>query len=99
MIHVQYFHQPCEQPGFRTGYSTIYYLQVANQLQAKGNEYNIPNYFAFINYEKAFDIIEFEPLFERLKNQGIDEVYLSTMQKLYIGRQHQFYDSIRTVKN
>ena len=50
-------------------------LQVVNQLQKKANEYNhIPLCFAFVDYEKAFDTIEFEPLFEGLKNQGVDHL-------------------------
>ena len=44
---------------------------------------NIPLCFAFGDYEKAFDSIEFEPLFEGLKNQGIDEAYLNILQNLY----------------
>ena len=37
----------------------------------------------FVNYEKAFNNTEFEPLFEGLKNQGIDEVYLNILRNLY----------------
>ena len=43
----------------------------------------MPLCFAFVNYEKAFDSIEFEPLFEGLKNQGVDEAYLNILQNLY----------------
>ena len=39
--------------------------------------------FAFVDYEKAFDSIEFEPLFEGLKNQGVDEAYLNILRNLY----------------
>ena len=94
MIRTLDFHQPCEQARFRAGYSMIDHLQVVNQLQEKANEYNMPLCFAFVYYEKAFDSIEFEPHFEGLKNQGVDEAYFNP-----IVRQHQFYDSIRTVKN
>ena len=76
------FHQPHEQTGFRAGYSTIDHLQVVNQLQGKFNEYNIPLCFAFVNYEKT-DSIEFEPLFEGLQDQGIDEAYLNILWNLY----------------
>ena len=77
------FHQPCEQTGFRAGYSTIDHLQVVNQLQEKANECNSPLCFAFVDYEKSFDSIEFEPLFEGLKNQGVDEPCLSILRSLY----------------
>ena len=85
------FHQLREQDGFRAGYSTIDHIYVVNQLQEKANEYNMPLYFAFVDYEKAFDSIELELLFEGLKNQGVDEAYLNILRKLY--------DSIRTVRN
>ena len=83
MIRTLDFHQPREQAGFRAGYSMIDHLHVINQLPEKANKYNMPLCFAFINYEKAFDSIEFEPLFEGLKNQGIDEAYLNILRNLY----------------
>ena len=83
MIRTLDFHQPREQAGFRAGYSTIDHLQVVNQLQEKANEYNVPLCFAFVDYEKAFDSIEFESLFEGLKNQGVDKAYLNILRNLY----------------
>ena len=77
------FHQGREANGFRAGYSTIDYLQVINQLQEKANEYNMALCFAFVDYKKAFYSIEFEPLFEGLKNQGVDEAYLNIMRNLH----------------
>ena len=58
-------------------------LQEVNKLWEKANEYNLPLCFAFVDYEKAFGSIEFEPLFEGLKNQGIDEAYLKILWSLY----------------
>ena len=69
-------HQPHEQARFRAGYFTKDHLQIVNQLQEKANEYNTPLCFSFVDYEQALDSIEFEPLFEGLKSQGIDEAYL-----------------------
>ena len=88
MIRTLDFHQPHEQAGFRAGYPTIDHLKVVNQLQEKVNEYNISVYFAFVGYEKALDGIELEPFFEWLKkewlkNQGVDEAYLNTLQNAY----------------
>ena len=83
MIRTLDFHQPCEQAGFRAGYSTIDHLQVVNQLQEKASEYNMPLCFAFVDYEETFDTIEFEPFFEGLKNQGVDKAYLNILRNLY----------------
>ena len=83
MIRTLDFHQPRDQAGFRAGYSTIDHLQVVNQLQEKANEYNMPLCFAFVDYEKAFDSIEFEQLFEGLKNHGFDQSYLNILRNLY----------------
>ena len=58
-------------------------LQVTNQMQEKANEYSFPLCFAFVDYEKGFKSIEFEPLFEGLKNQGVDEEYLNILRNLY----------------
>ena len=91
MIRTMDFHQLREQDGFKAGYSTLDHLYVVNQLQEKANEYNMPLYFFFVDYKKAFDSIQFEPLFEGLKNQGVDKAYLNILRKLY--------NSIRPVKN
>ena len=70
------FHQPREQVGFRAGFPTIDHLHVINQLQEKVCEYNIPLCFALVDYEKAFNSIEFEPIFHALRNHGVDKAYL-----------------------
>ena len=77
------FHQPREQAGFRAGFSMIDHLHIINQLQEKEHECNIPLTFAFVDFEKAFDSIEFEPIFHALKNHGIDKTYLDIIKCLY----------------
>ena len=78
-------HQPREQAGFRSGFSTIDHIQVISQLQEKSDEYKIPLCFAFVDYEKAFDSIEFNPLFESLENQGVEAAYITLLRDLYNG--------------
>ena len=95
---------PSEQAGSRAGYSTIDHLEVVNQLQEKTNQYNIPLCFVFVDYEKAFNSIEFEPLFEVLMNQGIDEVCLNILPNLYskaasVLRLHTDSEKIQTWKS
>ena len=83
MILTLDFHQPREQAEFRACYSTIDHLLVVNHMQEKAYEYNMKLCFAFLDYEKAFDSIELEPLFEGLKNQGVDEALLNILRSLY----------------
>ena len=78
-------HQPREQAGFRSGFSTIDHIQLISQLQEKADGYKIPLCFAFVDYEKAFDSIEFNPLFESLENQGVEAAYITLLQDLYNG--------------
>ena len=78
-------HQPREQAGFRSGFSTIDHTQVISQLQEKADEYKIPLFFAFVDYEKAFDTIEFNLLFEALYNQGVELAYITLLRDLYNG--------------
>ena len=77
--------QPREQAGFRSGYSTIDHIQLISQLQEKAEEYNIPLCFAFVDYEKAFDSIEFNALFESLENQVVEAAYITLLRDLYNG--------------
>ncbi|KAK4328561.1 hypothetical protein Pmani_001037 [Petrolisthes manimaculis] len=85
MIPTLDLYQPREQAGFRSGYSTMDHIQIINQLQEKANEYKIPFCLAFVHYEKAFDSIEFTPLFKALENQGINPAYITLLRDLYNG--------------
>ena len=78
-------HQPREQAGFRSGFCTIDHIQVISQLQEKADEYKIPLFFAFVDYEKAFDSIELYPLFEAPENQGVEAAYITLLRDLYNG--------------
>ncbi|KAI8494200.1 hypothetical protein Bbelb_279600 [Branchiostoma belcheri] len=78
-------HLTREQAGFRPKFSTVDHLQVVAQLQEKANEYNIPLCFAFVNYEKAFDSFEFEPMFAALEHQGVDSEIITLLKDLYDG--------------
>ena len=62
-----------------SGFSTIGHIQVISQLQEKADEYKIPLCFAFVDYEKAVDSIEFSPLFESLENQGVEAAYITLL--------------------
>ena len=59
-----------EQPGFKSGYSTTDHIHVVNQLKEKCREYYIPFCIAFVDYEKAFDLVQTQAVLILLKNRG-----------------------------
>ena len=75
--------QPREQAGFRKGYSTTDHLQSINQIIEKCNEYNLNLCIAYIDYEKAFDSVEHEVIFQALRNIGINETYINIIEDIY----------------
>ena len=75
--------QPREQAGFRKGYLTIDHLHVVNQLQEKTHKYQLPLCMAFVDYEKALDSIELQPLLNSLSSQGSNKTYINIIKHLY----------------
>lgn len=75
--------QSTEQAGFRKGYSTTDHLHVIAQIIEKTNEYQIPLYMAFIDYEKAFDSVEHMEVIRALTTQGIQRSYVDTLVHMY----------------
>ena len=95
--------QPREQAGFRSGYSTVDHLQTVSELIEKTSEYNRPLCFAFVDYEKAFDSVEHNAVFNSLKEQGINGNYVKIMENIYekgstIIRLHKESDKIKIEK-
>ncbi|VDP17415.1 unnamed protein product [Heligmosomoides polygyrus] len=52
--------QPCEQAGFRRGFSTIDHIHTITKLIEVSQEYKLPLCFTFIDLKKAFDSVETE---------------------------------------
>ena len=48
-----------EQAGFMSKYSTTDHIHAINQLEEKCREYNIPLCVAFVDYEKAFEPMQY----------------------------------------
>ena len=72
--------QPVEQAGFRRSFSTIDHIFTINELTQKSQEYNFPLYLAFVDYQKAFDSVEFTAVWNALGRQGVHpSVGTSTM--------------------
>ncbi|XP_063547113.1 uncharacterized protein LOC134754708, partial [Cydia strobilella] len=64
--------QPPEQAGFRKGYSTVDHIHALRQVIQKTEEYNLPLWLAFVDYEKAFDSIETWAVLQYLQRCQID---------------------------
>ena len=78
-------HELREQASSRSEFATIDHIQVISQFQETADEYNTTLCFAFLDYEKVFDSIEFNPLFDALENQGVEAAYITLLQDLYNG--------------
>ncbi|KAK6730305.1 hypothetical protein RB195_007021 [Necator americanus] len=61
--------QPCEQAGYRNGFSTIDHVHMVSKLIEVSREYKMPLSLTFIDFKKAFDTVENEAVMEALDNQ------------------------------
>ncbi|KAE9412252.1 hypothetical protein Angca_002933, partial [Angiostrongylus cantonensis] len=75
--------QPCEQAGFRQGFSTMDHIHTLTRLIEVSREYKRPLCLTFIDLEKAFDSIEIEAVMEALGNQGVPTQYTKILRELY----------------
>ncbi|KAJ4434340.1 hypothetical protein ANN_22899 [Periplaneta americana] len=72
-----------EQHGFRKNRSCIDCVFSISQMIEKNREYNIPTYIAFIDYNKAFDTVNRQKLWEVLRSKGIPDHLIRVIQGLY----------------
>ncbi|EYC39481.1 hypothetical protein Y032_0654g1186 [Ancylostoma ceylanicum] len=89
--------QPCEQAGFRKGFSTIDHIHTVTRLIEVSREYKMPLCLTFIDLRKAFDTVETGAVLEALGNQGVTTQYIRISRKLYSNfttRVSPFYDDI-----
>ncbi|KAE9412974.1 hypothetical protein Angca_007088 [Angiostrongylus cantonensis] len=63
--------QPCEQAGFRKGFSTMDQIHTMTRLTEVSREYKRPLCVTFIDLEKAFESTETEAVMEALGSQGV----------------------------
>ena len=85
----QYMNQelPYVQAGFIKGIGIR--LQVANicWIIEKAREFQKNIYFCFIDYDKAFDCVDHNKLWEILKEMGISDHLICLLQNLYGGQE------------
>jgi hypothetical protein len=67
--------------AYRRDYSTIDHLHTVTQVLEKTNEYGIPIYMAFIDFEKAFDSFQHQAVFVAMRQHSIDEKYINILKK------------------
>ncbi|KAK6750712.1 hypothetical protein RB195_002593 [Necator americanus] len=75
--------QPCEQAGFRKGFSTIDHIHTVSKLIEVSREYKMPLCLTFIDLKKAFDSVQTEAVVEALDNQGVPTQYIKVLRELY----------------
>ncbi|KAE9415090.1 hypothetical protein Angca_005315, partial [Angiostrongylus cantonensis] len=75
--------QPCEQTGFRKGFSTMDHIHMLTRLTEVSREYKRPLCLTFIDLEEAFDSTEIEAVIETLGSQGVPTQYMKGLHELY----------------
>ncbi|KAK6749192.1 hypothetical protein RB195_001658 [Necator americanus] len=73
--------QPCEQSGFRKGFSTIDHIHTVSKLIEISQEYKMPLCLTFIDFKKAFDSVETEAVVEALDNQRVPTQYIKVLRE------------------
>uniref|UniRef100_A0A914USY1 Reverse transcriptase domain-containing protein n=1 Tax=Plectus sambesii TaxID=2011161 RepID=A0A914USY1_9BILA len=74
---------PPNQAGFHKGYSTLDHLHAINMAVKKCREYNLRLFMLFVNFQKAFDTIEFRAIWNLLAHYGVDSSIIEVVKKLY----------------
>lgn len=72
-----------EQCGFRKGRSCSDAIFTIEQLIQKRREFNLPTCILFIDYEKAFDRLSRNKLWEIMSDKGFPEHIVKVVQSLY----------------
>lgn len=72
-----------EQCGFRRGRSTIDAIFTIKQIMENRREYNLPLFFLFLDYNKAYDTVDRQRLWAILKDYGIPVNLLNAIKSLY----------------
>ncbi|XP_073815639.1 uncharacterized protein [Musca autumnalis] len=73
----------CEQAGFRTGRSCADHINTLRIIIEQSKEYNAHLYLLFVDFERAFDTISRDALWEILSLNGIPDKIILLIRELY----------------
>ena len=75
--------QPVEQAAFRRGFGCNDHIQAVSQVVERSREYRMPLVIVFVDFLKAFDMLDHEYMFETLSEFGIEEGIIALIQRCY----------------
>lgn len=75
--------QYVDQAAYRTRFSSEDHLLAATLLIERCSEWNVDFWFGLVDFEKAFDTIEHDALWQVLVDQGVDTAYIDLLMALY----------------
>ena len=86
---------PNDQTGFRPNTGIDDASVVLECLSSKSLEWNASRWFENLDLTKAFDCIEYSPLFDALLQQGVPHCYCTLLLELYKGQTGSIHASER----
>ena len=75
--------QDVTQAGFRAGFSTNDHILTLCELIEKCREHQVPLILCFVDFEKAFDTVEMNALWNALQEQGIHGRLIRLLRNIY----------------
>ena len=88
--------QCVDQAGFRSGFSCDDHLLAISLLIEAHSEHKLPLWFCAIDFEKAFDSVEHNYLWQSLVEQGVHIQYVRLLASLYQNQCGYWYSYIGT---
>jgi Reverse transcriptase (RNA-dependent DNA polymerase) len=79
-----------EQAGFRAGFSTTEHILSLCELIERSKEYRMPLYICFVDFEKAFDSVEMNALWNSLQRQGVHPKLIRLLRSFYLQAKNEF---------
>ena len=73
------------QAGFRQGRSCIDQIATLRSIVEQSIEFDSSLHLNFVDYEKAFDSLDRDPLWKLLRNYGIPEKIITLIRNTYDG--------------